>query len=72
MHPNYDVKTNIWTFSVTNPDQVVNGSVPTVKSVGPYVYDQKFKRRVSLEVLVYLLRGGFRFWRRETTRSRTK
>ncbi|KAH7731575.1 CRE-SCAV-3 protein [Aphelenchoides avenae] len=46
MHPNYDVKSNIWTYSVTNPDQVVNGSVPTVKSTGPYVYDQKFKRRI--------------------------
>jgi hypothetical protein len=46
MYPKYSVQSNIWTYSVTNPDGVMNGSVPVVKAIGPYVYDQKFTRKV--------------------------
>uniref|UniRef100_A0A915EK68 Uncharacterized protein n=1 Tax=Ditylenchus dipsaci TaxID=166011 RepID=A0A915EK68_9BILA len=49
-NPEYMISTNMWTFSVRNPDDVLNNSVPEVKMMGPYVFDQKMRRKVhSLE-----------------------
>lgn len=47
-NPKYTMKTRIWTYSVKNPDEVVNGSKPIVEKTGPYVFDQKHRREVIL------------------------
>ncbi|KAI1729108.1 CD36 family domain-containing protein [Ditylenchus destructor] len=44
--PLYSIKTSMWTFSVRNPDDVMNDSTPIVKRMGPYVFDQKLKRKI--------------------------
>lgn len=49
MKPNYKIRTKISTFSVKNPDDVVNGSKPVLAKTGPYVFDQKQRRQVSAE-----------------------
>ncbi|KAI6177366.1 Lysosome membrane protein 2 [Aphelenchoides bicaudatus] len=45
-NPKYAIKTRIWTYSVKNPDDVINGSKPIVKTMGPYVFDQKHRREI--------------------------
>lgn len=47
MKPNYKMKTKYYTFSVKNPDEVVNGTKPLLTKTGPYVFDQKQRREVS-------------------------
>ncbi|CAD5217815.1 unnamed protein product [Bursaphelenchus okinawaensis] len=46
MKPNYKIKRMISTFSVKNPDAVVNGSRPILIKTGPYVFDEKQRREV--------------------------
>lgn len=50
-HPKYKIKTRIRTYSVKNPDDVMNGSKPIMQIMGPYVFDQKHRREVSDNVL---------------------
>uniref|UniRef100_A0A7E4VR75 Lysosome membrane protein 2 n=1 Tax=Panagrellus redivivus TaxID=6233 RepID=A0A7E4VR75_PANRE len=45
-HPKYDMETRVWTFSVKNPDAILNDGKPIVKRLGPYVFDQVHKRHV--------------------------
>ncbi|KAI6201799.1 Lysosome membrane protein 2 [Aphelenchoides besseyi] len=45
-NPKYTIKTRIWTYSVKNPDDVVNGSKPIVSKTGPYVFDQRHRREI--------------------------
>ncbi|CAD5222399.1 unnamed protein product [Bursaphelenchus xylophilus] len=46
MKPNYKIKRKISTFSVKNPDAVVNGSRPILTKKGPYVFDERQRREV--------------------------
>ncbi|KAK0417647.1 hypothetical protein QR680_013126 [Steinernema hermaphroditum] len=46
LDPDYEIKSHIWTYSVRNPDEIMNGSIPEVKATGPYVFDQKHHRKI--------------------------
>ncbi|TKR68359.1 hypothetical protein L596_024350 [Steinernema carpocapsae] len=46
LNPDYEIKSHIWTYSVKNPDEIMNGSIPEVKATGPYVFDQKHHRKI--------------------------
>lgn len=52
-NPKYAIKTRIWTYSVKNPDDVMNGSKPVVSTTGPYVFDQKHRREVTFCIVLY-------------------
>ncbi|CAK5061975.1 unnamed protein product [Meloidogyne enterolobii] len=58
-NPQYFYRSNMYTFSVKNPDEgrvffqiffisfkVTKGSIPNVTKLGPYVFDQTQKRRI--------------------------
>lgn len=41
------METRIWTYSVRNPDDILNDTKPVVKLTGPYVFDQFHKRKIN-------------------------
>ncbi|KAL7078903.1 hypothetical protein ACQ4LE_002620 [Meloidogyne hapla] len=45
-NPQYFIRSNMFTFSVKNPDEVTKGAIPSVTKIGPYVFDQTQKRRI--------------------------
>ncbi|KHN88685.1 Lysosome membrane protein 2 [Toxocara canis] len=46
LNPPYKSKTEIYVYSVKNPDEILNGSKPEVRTIGPYVYSQKMGKEV--------------------------
>ncbi|VDN07428.1 unnamed protein product [Thelazia callipaeda] len=44
IEPKYNMKIKVWVISVTNPEDVVNGSYPVVTEKGPYVYTEHQKK----------------------------
>lgn len=52
-YPEYVIKTHISVFSVKNPDEVLNNSIPEVKLIGPYVFDKKIRRVVGAFLITF-------------------
>uniref|UniRef100_A0A914YRK3 Uncharacterized protein n=1 Tax=Panagrolaimus superbus TaxID=310955 RepID=A0A914YRK3_9BILA len=46
LNPHYMLETRMWTYSVKNPDEILNNHKPVVKKQGPYVFDQVHKRKI--------------------------
>uniref|UniRef100_A0A0N5CEH7 CD36 family protein n=1 Tax=Strongyloides papillosus TaxID=174720 RepID=A0A0N5CEH7_STREA len=45
-YPDYDITLNVWSYSVTNPDNITDGEKPKIVSKGPYVFDEKQYKKV--------------------------
>uniref|UniRef100_A0A0N4ZVG3 CD36 family protein n=1 Tax=Parastrongyloides trichosuri TaxID=131310 RepID=A0A0N4ZVG3_PARTI len=47
-YPEYNISLNVWSHSITNPDQITKGEKPKVINKGPYVFDEKqYKKIIS-------------------------
>ncbi|KAL3074193.1 hypothetical protein niasHS_015023 [Heterodera schachtii] len=44
--PTYFIRTQMYTFTVRNPDEITHGAIPSVKRQGPYSFDQIQKRKI--------------------------
>lgn len=51
-YPDYDITLNVWSYSVTNPDNITDGEKPKIVSKGPYVFDEKQYKKVCLEIFL--------------------
>uniref|UniRef100_A0A914HZ82 Uncharacterized protein n=1 Tax=Globodera rostochiensis TaxID=31243 RepID=A0A914HZ82_GLORO len=40
--PKYFIRTQMYTYSVRNPDEITHGAIPSVKRMGPYSFDQSY------------------------------
>uniref|UniRef100_A0A0M3IUL3 Scavenger receptor class B member 2 n=1 Tax=Ascaris lumbricoides TaxID=6252 RepID=A0A0M3IUL3_ASCLU len=46
LNPPYKSATEIYAYSVKNPDEIMNGSKPEISTIGPYVYDEKMSKKI--------------------------
>uniref|UniRef100_A0A915B6Q1 Uncharacterized protein n=1 Tax=Parascaris univalens TaxID=6257 RepID=A0A915B6Q1_PARUN len=46
LNPPFKSTTEIYAYSVKNPDEIMNGSKPEISTIGPYVYDLKMSKEI--------------------------
>lgn len=69
VNPEFSIKSNIYIYSVENPDEILNGSKPIISTIGPYAYDIKIWHDVinsSNGIIKYKTNRKFTFNKNES------